>query len=97
MVLDFTVPIGGADIRFMALQPGSAMGGWAGHPVLPHTPPVYLLQIPPRYSFKSGLTLAGLTESNDFHSKPNNQRHKDSSLHPNGQRISNLACQHGEW
>ena len=26
--LDFTVPTGGADLRFLALQPGSAMGGW---------------------------------------------------------------------
>ena len=26
-VLDFTVPTSGADLRFLALQPGSAMGG----------------------------------------------------------------------
>ena len=26
--LDFTVRTGGADLRFLALQPGSAMGGW---------------------------------------------------------------------
>ena len=26
--LDFTVPTGGADLRFLALQPGSAMRGW---------------------------------------------------------------------
>ena len=26
--LDFTVCTGGADLRFLALQPGSAMGGW---------------------------------------------------------------------
>ena len=25
--LNFTVPTGGADLRFLALQPGSAMGG----------------------------------------------------------------------
>ena len=27
MTLDLTVPTGGADLRFLALQPGSAMGG----------------------------------------------------------------------
>ena len=26
--LDFTVPTGRADLRLLALQPGSAMGGW---------------------------------------------------------------------
>ena len=26
--LDLTVPTGDADLRFLALQPGSAMGGW---------------------------------------------------------------------
>ena len=28
MALDFTVPTGGADLRSLALQPGSVMGGW---------------------------------------------------------------------
>ena len=27
LALDFTVRTGGADLRFLALQPGSAMGG----------------------------------------------------------------------
>ena len=26
--LDFKVPTGGADLRFLVLQPGSAIGGW---------------------------------------------------------------------
>ena len=39
--LGFTVPTGGADLRFLALQPGSAMGGLgANHPVPSHTLPV---------------------------------------------------------
>ena len=61
MALDFTVPTSSADIRFLALQPGSAMGGQ----------PSYALAHPSclpsphfsRYPFRAGLTLAELTES----------------------------------
>ena len=46
--LDFTVRTSGADLRFLALQPGIAMGGW-GPAILcfSHTLPVYLPQISP--------------------------------------------------
>ena len=36
--LDFTVHTGGADLRFLTLQPGSAMGGWGPAILCFHTP-----------------------------------------------------------
>ena len=61
--LDFTVLTGGADLRFLALQPGSAMGGWGqpscafAHPSCLPSPDFY------RYPFRAGSTLANLTWS----------------------------------
>ena len=51
--LDFTVPTGGADLCFLALQPGSVTGG-GNHPVLSLTISVYLPQISPGTHFKLG-------------------------------------------
>ena len=61
--LDFTVPTGGPDLRFLALQPGSAMGGW-GLTILCFLTP-FLLTSPDfsRYPFRAGSTLAELIES----------------------------------
>ena len=61
--LDFTVHTGGADLRFLALQPGSAMGGWGPAILCFRTP--FLLPSPDfsRYPFRAGSTLAKLTES----------------------------------
>ena len=39
-VLEFKFPTGGADLCFIALQPGNARG--ANHPVLSHILPVFL-------------------------------------------------------
>ena len=62
--LDFTVRTGGADLRFLALQPGSAMGGW-GPAILCFSPHPSCLPSPDfsRYPFRAGSTLAKLTES----------------------------------
>ena len=44
--MDFAVPTGGVDLRFIVHQPGSAMGSLGvGHPVLLRTLPVYHPQI----------------------------------------------------
>ena len=45
-VFDIIVSTNGADLCFMALQPGSRMGG-VNHPVLSHTLSVYLPQVSP--------------------------------------------------
>ena len=63
--LDFTVPTGGADFRFLGLEPGSAMEGGPGdqpscafaHPSCLPSPNF------PKYPFRAGSTLAKLTES----------------------------------
>ena len=48
--LDFTVRTGGADLRFLALQPGSAMGGWGPANLCFRTPFLFtfprFLQVP---------------------------------------------------
>ena len=60
--LDFTVPTGGADLRFLALQPGSAMGG-GGQPSCDFAHPSCLPSPDfSRYPFRAGSTLAKLTE-----------------------------------
>ena len=62
--LDFTVPTGGADLRFLALQPGSAMGGVGGQPSCACAHPSCLPSPDfSRYPFRAGSTLAKLTES----------------------------------
>ena len=49
-VLDFTVRTGGADLRFLALQPGSVMGGWGPTILCFRTPFLFIfprfLQVP---------------------------------------------------
>ena len=48
--LDFKVRTGGADLRFLALQPGRAMGGWGPAILCFHTPILFtfprVLQVP---------------------------------------------------
>ena len=62
--LDFTVPTGGADLCFLALQPVSAMGRQ------PSFAFAHLSCLPSpdfsRYSFRAGSTLAELTESHHW-------------------------------
>ena len=47
MALDFTVHTGSADLRFLALQPGSAMGGWGPAFLCFHTPSEKLSNVVP--------------------------------------------------
>ena len=78
--LDFTVPTGGADLRFLALQPGIAMGLGANHPVLSHTLPLYLSQISPGTHLEPGRLWVGLqSHATDPCTKPNNFVHWDSN------------------
>ena len=71
--IDFTVPTGGADLRFLALQPGSAWGVGASHPVLSHTLPVYFPQIFPGIHLELGrLWLSLQSRTTDPRPEPNN-------------------------
>ena len=93
--LDLTVLTGGADLRFLALQPGSAMGGWGPAILCFRTPFLFNLpQISPGTQLELGrlwLSLQGHTT--DPRPKPKNWVHWDSNPCPLRQRIPNPAHQ----
>ena len=94
MALDFKVLTGGADLRFLALQLGSAMGGGLGasHPVLSQSPPVYVPQISPGTHLELGrLWLSLQIHATDPRPKLKNWVQWDSNLRPLRQEIPNPA------
>ena len=82
--LDFTVRTGGADLRFLALQPGSEMGGWGPAILCFRTPFLFTL---PRFLPGTHLELGRLWLSLQRHTtdprpKLKNWVHRDSNPRP---------------